>query len=158
VQTVLDIAAGRGLLVTFQPADVHLNTSWEPNPIAPPVEAYRRVIGTLIDMKKAGAPIRNSVTALRHMARWPDPARIWCPGEGLIAVVQPDGTLVACHHLAKGGGTGNTPSPVESLTEQFRNLPAQTGCVQCWCAPLVELSLIFSLRPEAVLNAVRRMR
>ena len=154
VQEVLEAASRHGLVAMFQPADQLLNTSRQPNPIRPPVDAYRETIGRLIELKRRGAPIRNSVAGLRRLARWPDPSDIWCPARWLIAVVEPDGSLIACH-------LDVTASPKElcgncaPLKDQFENLRTPRGCAECWCAPLVELSLIFSFKWEPMLNMLR---
>jgi len=154
VEDVLEIASNDGLPVMFQPATQWLDSSTKPNPIAPPVEAYRRTIEQLIVLKKKGAPIRNSVAGLQHLYKWPDPTPIWCSAGLLTCTVEPDGIMVACHQAQVGQyleGRFN-PGPMK---EQFERLPLPSACAQCWCAPVVELALLFSLRPAAFLNALR---
>lgn len=122
VQKVLGIAARHHLLVMFQPAMQLLNSSSRPNPICPPVEAYRQTISALIGLKKQGAPIRNSFTGLRHLAHWPDSTRIWCPAGILISVIEPDGSVLACH-LAQEGGFRECLENRGPLIDQFKKLP-----------------------------------
>ena len=155
VDDVLAIASQRGVQVMFQPATRWLNSSVEPNPISPATDDYRRTVARLIDLKKKGAPVSNSVTGLRHIARWPGPAPIWCVGGTLTAVIEPDGSVLACH-LAQLGPFLNHDLLRGSLKERFEGTALPVGCVQCWCAPIVELAFLFTLRPEPILNALRR--
>jgi MoaA/NifB/PqqE/SkfB family radical SAM enzyme len=156
-ETVVEIASRRGLLAMFQPADRYLNTSWQPNPICPPVEEYRAAVGRLIELKRRGAPIRNSAAGLRHLSRWPEPARPWCPAGVAIAVVEPDGSLVSCH-LARSDAVKFNGESRGTFRERFTSLALPHDCAECWCAPLVELSLLFSLKPQAIWNALRVLR
>jgi len=155
VRNVLEIAAKNRLLVMFQPATALLNSSSRPNPVSPPVEAYRTTIDLLIALKKKGAPIRNSLTGLKHLARWPDPSPLPCPAGRMMAVVEADGSMLACH-LDQSRAPGLLPGAWGGL--RFNSLSLPSGCVQCWCAPVVELSLLRSFSPEAVLNAFRLLR
>lgn len=153
-EEVLALASQYGLYAMFQPATQWLDSSTEPNPIAPPVEKYRQTIEHLIRRKRQGAPIRNSVTGLRHLAHWPDPTHIWCSAGLLTCTVEPDGAMLACHQAQAARFLRGEAVPGEMKT-QFATLLRPTSCAQCWCAPLVELALLFSLRPEPVYNALR---
>lgn len=153
---VLDFAERHSVKAMFQPATVNLDSSVEANPIAPPVEPYRRTVAELIAMKRKGAPVANSVTGLRHLAKWPGPAKIPCSAGRTICVIEPDGRILACHqaqtHLLterwlKSG----------SVADRFHGMQVPRSCTQCWCAPLVEIDLIFSLRPEAIWNTLKMM-
>ena len=154
IEETVAIAIEQGLPVMFQPATQWLDSSRKPNPIAPEVDAYRETVARLIELKRAGAPIRNSIPGLRHLARWPDATPIWCSAGLLTCSIEPDGTMLACHQLEVGrflkGKAGSGPLP-----EQFKMLPLPGGCGQCWCAPIVELALLLSFKPGAVLNALR---
>jgi MoaA/NifB/PqqE/SkfB family radical SAM enzyme len=154
VDEVLAVASEYGVPAMFQPATQWLDSSMAPNPIAPPVEAYRWAIAGLIHRKRRGAPIRNSVAGLIHLGQWPHPTRIWCSGGLLTCTVEPDGSMLACHQaqVAKflAGKTSTGP-----MADQFAGLARPRNCLQCWCAPVVELALIFSLRPGPIWNALR---
>jgi len=154
LEEVLDFASFHGIQAMFQPATENLDSSTDPNPIAPPVQPYRKTMARLIELKKSGAPIANSLAGLRHLARWPTPTKIRCSAGRFTCVVEPDGLVLACHQaqvhrLAEGRGDAG------AIAEQLHGLEVPRGCVRCWCAPLVELDLIFSLRPDAILNALR---
>ncbi len=154
---VLEIAARHGLTVMFQPATRWLDSSTAPNPIAPPVAAYRGAMEQLIARKRAGAPVRNSITGLKHLAQWPQPAYIWCSAARLTGTVEPDGMFLACHQAGTGHylQTVGVGAKGADLAQQFRLSKTPSACRQCWCAPMVELALLFSLRPEPLWNALR---
>lgn len=157
LEDALAIARQYGVNVMFQPATRWLSSSTKTNPIAPDTEPYREAIGRLIELKRKGEPIRNSITGLRHLAHWPDPTKIWCVGGILISIVEADGTVLACHQCQVSQFlTGQASRP--SVKDGFAAMTMPKGCVQCWCAPLVELAFLFSLRPEAVWNAIRTGR
>ncbi len=158
VAEVVALAESMDVPVMFQPATVWLDSSAQPNPIAPEREAYRNTITRLIELKRAGRPVANSAAGLRHLAHWPENTPVWCGAGKIMAVVEPDGRLLACHQcefartVAEGRG-----GPDASITEQFARTPALPGCAQCWCGPVVELAMLFSMRPGAVFGALRRL-
>ena len=150
-EKVLDLAAANGITVMFQPASLRRNSSVSENPIAPPPQAYRAAIERIIGLKRAGAPVRNSFAGLRQLAGWPDPVTVHCPAGSLAAVVEPDGTLTACH-LEKSGLPA--PRPFGHWAGGLGG-GAPAACSGCCCAPLVELGLIRGLNLEAAWNALR---
>jgi len=158
VDEVVALAGSMDVPVMFQPATAWLDSSAQPNPIAPERNDYRNAVNRLIELKRLGRPVANSVAGLRHLARWPENAPVWCSAGRIMAEVEPDGRLLACHqcefaHSAAGHGGGEEAS----LTEQFARTCALPGCGQCWCGPLVELAMLFSLQPGAVFGAMRRL-
>ena len=150
VEDLLRIARDLWVEVMFQPATVTQIYSNAANPIAPSAAAYREAVRRLIERKRAGAPIANSVAGLRHLAKWPDDAALWCPAGRIACGVEPDGTFVACDRVQRDFLNRRTGI---GLSEALP--PPASGCSQCWCAPLVELALAFSLRPSAMVNAWR---
>ncbi len=150
----IDMAAQHGVYVMFQPASKWLSSSLTPNPLAPETGPYRETIEEIIRLKRQGEPVRNSISGLRHLAHWPENTSIWCVASRLTSIVEADGSVLACHQcqiasfLEREADRGVT-------VEQFKQMKAPVGCRQCWCAPLVELAMIFTLKPEAWLNAVR---
>ena len=152
----IEIARENRCTVMFQPATAWLDSSTEPNPLAPPVDEYRKTVQELIVLKKAGAPIRNSIPGLRHLARWSAPTRLWCSAARLTLTVEPDGALLACHQAQVGAFLAGQHAGGD-IAEQYARTRAPKDCRQCWCAPMVELALVISLRPGAVLNAFRTL-
>ena len=148
------VAQEYGVPIMFQPATKWLSTSTKENPIAPETDAYRRTIAHIVDLKKQGAPVRNSYTALRHLALWPDPQPIFCVAGRAMAILEADGSMIACHQCQVRDFLSGSAAE-GSIEEKFKKMRLPIHCVQCWCAPVVELCLFFSLRPEVMLNALR---
>jgi hypothetical protein len=140
----------------FQPATQWLDSSTAPNPVAPPVDAYRDAIAELGALKDAGAPVANSKAGLRHLALWPGHAPIRCLAGRLMAVVEPDGTLLSCHQCEVERFLKADENDEADMGKQFRDAPLLSSCGQCWCAPVVELALLCSLKPEPMWNTLKR--
>jgi MoaA/NifB/PqqE/SkfB family radical SAM enzyme len=158
VREVVAIAEDTGASVMFQPATQCLDSSTDPNPIAPDPEAYRAAMREVLRMKRAGHHIRNSVPGIEHLMHWPDPKGIWCPAGRLACEIEPDGSILACHQAQVGLFLkGLSGADEQDASARFGRIATPQGCVQCWCAPLVEMALIFSLDPRAVYNAARTM-
>lgn len=156
LKEALEIAQKQGAWMMFQPATQWLDSSMAPNPVAPPVDAYRNAIAELVALKDAGAPVANSKAGLRHLALWPGHAPIRCLAGRLMAVVEPDGALLSCHQCEVERFLKADENDETDMGKQFRNAPLLPSCGQCWCAPVVELALICSLKPEPILNTLRR--
>ena len=157
VNETLAIAERYHTSVMFQPATLHLDSSTQPNPIAPPVDVYHATIERLMALKRKGRPIRNSMAGLRHLANWPKPTPIWCSA-GLISFeVEPDGTMLACHQIQLGQYMSKKEPATDAPLNVFSTPAHPIGCTQCWCAPLVEMGLVFSLSPSAIWNAFRQV-
>lgn len=156
IEDTVAIAREQGAWMMFQPATQWLDSSTAPNPWASPVEEYRKAVAQLLQLKQAGAPIANSKAGLRHLAHWPDATPIRCLAGRLMVMVEPDGTLLSCHQCEVARFLTAEGKPAKTLTEQFQETPPPRGCEQCWCAPVVELALICSLKPEPIYNTIRR--
>ncbi len=154
VDEAVAIAQSHGLTIMFQPATRWLNSSVKDNPHIPDTAAYRKAIDHIVQLKKAGRPIRNSHAGLRHLAQWPTPTPIFCVAGRGMAIVEADGSMLACHQCQFRGRDGVKKSP-GSIHAQFKEMNLPATCVQCWCAPLVELGLVFSFNLEAIYNAFR---
>ncbi len=159
VDEVVRIAAESGVRVTFQPATEWLDSSTTPNPIAPPEEEYRQTMDQIIGLKRSGAPIANSLPALRHLSRWPNATKILCGAGRYFLCVEPDGRVLACHQAQAGELADNSSEDItaEDLASRVDNMELPTGCQLCWCAPIVEMAQVFSLKAGAIINAARVM-
>lgn len=154
---VLDFAAEQGVYCMFQPATKWLDSGTDPNPIAPETEPYRKTVDVLIRKKKSGAHIANSLAGLRHLRHWPDPAPIRSTAGSVTCTVEPDGKVLASHLTE----TANLELPREgpvSIEERFRAMPVLRTNENPWCAPILELDLLFTLNPSAILNAAKLQR
>ncbi len=149
---LLDIARRERIEVFFQPAEHRLLGSDEVNPLAPPLGRYRETIDHLIAEKEKGAPIANSVSALRYLRAWPNGAALPCAGSKLFVRVDSDGRVMIC------GRMGEYEEAFSALDYGFREAftrlsPAR--CPTCWCASRVEVNQAFALRPDALVGLAR---
>lgn len=154
VEQVLDLADRMGVACMFQPATKWLNSHTAPNPIAPETADYRAALGRLIALKRRGAPIANSLAGLKYLLKWPDPQQIWSTAGRLTCTVESDGKVLSAHitqtDQIEQPRTDDTPP-----WELFKQLEHKEYNEQSWCAPILELDLLFSLRPSAVWNMLR---
>lgn len=156
VHEVINIASEKGLWVMFQPGTELMAYSNDANPIASPLEEYREAIRKVVEHKKQGAPISNSLAALKHLSKWPSPTEIWCSAGLFTCCIEPDGRIVACDEVQRS--FLDCESRVDGrVKDEFDNLCLPSMCSQCWCAPIVELSLISSLNFTSAWNALRTM-
>lgn len=155
---VIDFANEHKVWVMFQPATLWLEAvNSEKNPIAPEPESLRGALDGLIELKRTGAPIANSVAGLKHLRKWPNASKLGrvCTAGLLTSTIEPDGRYVACGFDGREFHA-DLPAPTATFTERYRAAaPPATCCNECWCAPLVELNLVLNMNPTAILNMLR---
>jgi len=150
VDFILKEAARIGGTALFQPASSTLLGSGFSDPVAPLVDGYRAAIKGLIDKKRGGIKnIASSVSALKHLYNWPDPTPILCAGGALSCRIEPNGDVVYCSRADMPIKPMNCIR--DGFRKAFRRLKPIT-CDKCWCAPRVDLNLIFKGDPQAVFN------
>ncbi len=102
---ILDLAEERHFIPTFQV--LHFNSHFGNNdPLRPKPEAYRRALTYLLEKKKKGRPVGNSVLCLENLISWPDytintlpkPGKGWrkCWGGEFMVNVDANGDLYPC--------------------------------------------------------------
>ncbi len=156
VDDVLELAARFGATCMFQPATKWLDSSSRPNPIAPPTDRYRDAIRYLLRRKREGAPITNSSAGLWYLMHWPDPAPIASTAGRITCTIEPDGKVTASH--VTQGNCLEEPAGGLSARENYLNLSIPEVVDQSWCAPILELDLLFALNPAAIWNAMKVQR
>ncbi|MGB3944435.1 MAG: radical SAM protein [Methanothrix sp.] len=144
-------------------ADIGAQISFEPIHEAPGVEgqvwddfviqegdlpAYRRSVDRLIELKKRGGPIINSLTYLRMVReRKPD---FRCHAPEIILSVSSDGTVQACRvHKEPLGNVSDGLARVWESSRKRRDEIVR-GCAGCLFFGYVENSLLFDFRPEVL--------
>ena len=153
---LLDIARNEQVEVFFQPAErQQLGGDYGQNSLAPAVAQYRETIAHLIREKEAGAPIANSVSALRYLRTWPDGAALPCAGSLLFCRVDFDGSVKICGRM---GEYEESHSALDlGFREAFLRLN-RAKCPTCWCASRVEVNQAFALQPDALMGLARAAR
>jgi MoaA/NifB/PqqE/SkfB family radical SAM enzyme len=146
---LLDLARQERVTVFFQPAEnERLGSGGDDNPIAPPLDRYRETIDHLIEQKRRGAPIANSLSGLRYLRGWPDAPALPCAGSFLFCRVDQTGRLMICGRM--GAYEESFDAATLGFEKAFLSLnPAR--CPTCWCASRVEVNQAFALRPDAIL-------
>ena len=155
VDDLIAICRNNKIKVLFQPATIRgLNTE-NSDIFLPPIDEYRAVIVHLIALKKHGAPIRNSVAGLKHLACWPDPRAIPCHMGQITFTVEPNGVIGACidkeyvYYMDKV-----VFQDAYTTREIVKNIPVPQGCRECWCGAMVEFNLMASLNLDAIANHI----
>ncbi|MBN2056775.1 radical SAM protein [bacterium] len=153
LRELVSIAEDCGCRMTFQPATPMELGGTAENPITPRVE-FVEVVRELIRMRAKHRAVATSLPVLHHFLTWPEGARITCAGGRVSCRVEPDGRVYHCGRVLVRGVTN------DALAVGFRNaflaLPPM-ACVNCWCAPRLEMNFIYRLSPGAILNIVNSL-
>lgn len=118
-------------------------------------ERYERAVEELIRMKKAGRRVLNSLTYLKMMKRLEPGFK--CAVHALMLHVDAAGHVETCF-----GRVGSIRE--HSLAELWRSPAAREArqlmrsCRRCMFSGYAETSLLYSLKPEVVLNTLRILR
>jgi MoaA/NifB/PqqE/SkfB family radical SAM enzyme len=112
------------------------------------IPAYEQAIDRLIELKKNGAPIINSVTYLK-MVRDLEP-QFRCHASEIILHVAADGSIGCCrvHPKPLGNVSQGLENAWQSSQEERRKIVA--GCEGCLFFGYVENSLLFDFVPEVM--------
>jgi len=148
INFILETAKKFDCSVIFQPAERFLLGTNKINPAAPKKEAYKKVIEKLIYEKRRNELIGNSIVGLKHLLNWPDSKKILCAAGQIGCRIETNGNVNLCGRLKDS----KKLNCVEvGFKRAFNNLN-KIFCIQCWCAAQVELSKIYSLNLNAILN------
>lgn len=154
IESVEKIATEWGTGASFQPAIPRTLGAGGKNPLVPQVQEYRNAIQVLLKLKQEGkSSILNSTRSLKHLLKWPEPAKIKCSAGRIACRIETDGKMVLC-----GREMPNTPST--DVTERgflaaFESL-VPSPCQYCWCASIVELNYLYSLLPDVSWHFLKR--
>lgn len=114
------------------------------------VQAYEMAIERLVELKKSGAPIINSLTYL-EMIRDLEP-RFKCHAADIILHVAPDGTVSTCRvHQEPLGNICNGLARAWDASQQRRREIAEK-CDGCLFFGYVENSLLYEFVPEVMMH------
>ncbi len=141
---LLEIASRLNLGVVFQPRRVSLldhRGAFPQREIASVRQAFLR----LEALKRAGAPVLNRWSSLRHFRNWPQDTWLPCAAGWINATLDPEGNLFACAQYDRTTTRHNVVAL--GVREAFARL-VRVGCGQCWCARVVEENYAWGLRPD----------
>ncbi|MBQ7568797.1 radical SAM protein [bacterium] len=160
---MLTQAEERNFIPTFQV--LHHSEHFGINdPLRPEPEEYRKALRYLLDEKKKGRPVGNSVLCLENLINWPDynkntlpqAGKGWkhCWGGKFMVNVDPNGDLYPCSLLI-----GDVPAPnfLElGFAEAYRRI-TPPPCQSCLATCFTEYNLLLSLDPRTILSWVLAM-
>lgn len=135
----------------FQPGTYFDFDGIKKNPEAPEVRKYREAIDRLIDMKKEGFPLGNSLSGLKYIRQWPGEAPLECFGSKLFVRIEADGNLRHCGR----DGAGEPNSVLDGLSVALERMSAPP-CNACWSAARVEFNLVAKGDLGAIFNLLAK--
>ena len=157
VDYVLDLCDRHGVGAYFQPSDkMYARVKPAKELHVPETEAYRAVIGHLIEEKGRGRrAVLSSISGLRYMETWPTPPPMFCLANLVAVNIEPDGSIFVCdmyedymdHAVAVNGDFSGALEKVK--------LPAK--CERCLSASRVEFNLLGAFRLDTIAGMWRRM-
>lgn len=150
--SLVDLARELGVLVSFEPLNETPGVEgrvWDDYGIGEEdLPAYRRSVDRLIELKKRGGPIINSITYLRMVRdRRPD---FRCHAPQIVLSVSSDGTIQTCRvHKEPLGAVSQGLARVWESSKKRREEIVR-GCDGCLFFGYVENSLLYDFRPEVL--------
>ncbi len=150
LEDLVHLAESLGVWISFEPlheSEGIAENVWEGLRISDPLE-YGRAIDGLVDLKKRGAPIINSLTYLRMVKSRKPSFR--CHAADIILHVAPDGTIENCraHRMPLGRVTDGLEKVWRSSSEA-RKATARS-CQGCLFFGYAENSLLYEFVPEVM--------
>ncbi|MFC2061705.1 radical SAM protein [Elusimicrobiota bacterium] len=123
----------------------------------PDSEEYKKIVQELIDKKKAGFPVSNTINYLKDLLTWQDYSKQYdavnkdyrCWAGRLYGVLEPDGMLFPCG-MRHSRVTGRSVKHL-GFKEAFSGLQ-KPSCEKCLSACHTEQNLIFSFKLSAIKN------
>lgn len=149
VAEILRIARDYSAVVMFQPATYSLLEGTSENPFVPGIEDYRNCIMELINMRKRGWNIANSVSSLKCLYCRPHYPSTFCLEGVLTCRIQPNGDVVGCDRMPIRKEALNIRR--DGAMNAFQNLPLRQ-CSECSCAERVELNNLANLGLNSIGN------
>ena len=152
---VLELARTHDAHSVFQPIFEHSYTikGEDVDALAANRAEYTALVDRLMDYKRSGAPVLNSVRSL-ELLRSPsyesDNRR--CLASSAYGAVTPDGHVAPCQVLLQQEGLPDGRKL--GFAEAFRRAEKPPQCNGCSCFATIEGDLLFSLDPPTVRNTV----
>lgn len=151
---ILEVAQKYNSKIFFQPASVVPGENVPDKNIIPPPDVYQNAVKRLINYKKKGAPVNNSIGGLKHLLEYPKPRKIPCSAWWIRCRIMPNGDIFICNRVPdRIARSKRINCQKEGFRKAFKRLP-QPHCAACWCASSIELNLMYDMTWEALLNAI----
>jgi MoaA/NifB/PqqE/SkfB family radical SAM enzyme len=164
VDFVLDRAERMGFLATFQLLYFDSETTGSGNAMAgmiPSRVECEKVIRKLLSEKRKGAPIASSEAYLKHILSWIDYGKTAmrdadkkCWGGVLFCNIDTNGAVYPCDWMI--GKIGAQSFVRSGFREAWERMEIPHNCT-CLKSCYSEYNLIFSLNPNAAINAFKKL-
>ncbi|MDI6889270.1 MAG: radical SAM protein [Methanocellales archaeon] len=155
IEELIHLAQELGVWISFEPLHEYEDIPqevWEDVGIRD-MRKYEKTIDKIIELKEEGFPVINSKTYFRMIKNLrPD---FKCRASDLILDVTSDGRIENCRVHREGlGRIGDGLNNVWNSSREMRE-KISTECRGCLFFGYAELALLYSLKPEVILNAIR---
>lgn len=156
---VMNLAKEMGFSVLFQPAFNYVLSAPDNkiDQLKPSKEQMVKAVNYLINEKRNKHPVGNSFSFLHYMENnWPVGRLKNCHASSLFCTLGPCGEVMPCCFAAP---TYEWPNALEigfkkAFEDSYKNQFAKK-CKGCYCNAYIEASMVFSLKPWAILNALK---
>jgi MoaA/NifB/PqqE/SkfB family radical SAM enzyme len=165
VDDILRVAKKYNFLAYFQLLMHNTLTSGNTYMFLPSDKEYRKSITKILIKKKRGYPVGNSLKYLEYLLNWPDYKKSifenWpfnikkgkCWAGKLFCYIECDGYVYPCLPKAeKVIGENFLEKGFKRAFNAMGKLP-----LNCWCYFNLESNILFSLNPNAILNALTKL-
>lgn len=151
VDELLDFVEARGLPIVFQPVrpSLFLDNPRDGSSFVPAAAQVRRAFERVEARKRAGSPVHNRWSSLRHFRRYPEPTPVPCAAGIINVTLGPEGDL---HHCGQVSRAHDAPNVVEVGAGTAFDRLLRRGCSECWCARVVEENLAWGGRFDQMLE------
>jgi MoaA/NifB/PqqE/SkfB family radical SAM enzyme len=156
------------ILMTYSPAN-YLGESDFPD-FQMTDHEHRVFWAELIRAKKQGAPIANSMYALKKVVEWPLPhhafmtgqqaercgyAPVFCASGYTYGAIDSSGVMFNCINMGVKNGLNVREVGIKKAWDHLPEIRRQTGCVSCATLNTVETSVYMDLSPAIWWDALR---
>jgi MoaA/NifB/PqqE/SkfB family radical SAM enzyme len=152
LEDLVHLAEEMGTWISFEPINQSEGvegTVWEELGIKD-IPGYKRAIDRLIELKKKGAPIINSITYLKMIrSQKPD---FLCHASDIILHVAADGTVINCR--ARKEPLGKVSDGISNVwrSSADKRLEIKESCKGCLFFGYAENSLLYEFVPEVMVH------
>lgn len=156
------------IMMTYSPANYLGETDFPDFKITD--QEYKVFWQELIRMKKQGAPIANSLYALRKVVEWPIPHHAFITGEQAerchydpvlcasghtYCAIDSSGVMFNCINMGVKNGLNVKEVGIKKAWDYLSEIRRNTGCVSCATLNTVEASVYMNLSPAIWWDAVK---
>ena len=142
----LKVAKDFDIGLTFGPVGYVHSKSNIISTLAPSREKLSQFVDKLIQEKKSGKSILNSMAALRYMKAFPNPETIPCFAGKAFCHIAANGAVYPCVIMENM----QEERKAFSFKRAFKSLSCDNNCVGCWCMGTLELNQLLNFQLSVI--------